>query len=147
MTQTKKIKIKNIEILTDLMPTLNELKSIKMPGKVVLKIVKSINALLEQMNSYDELRREVLNKYAEKDDNGEVLTEIVNNTLVYKFQDEEAKKKAEEEVMSVMNNEIEILVCEIYDNEIEEIEGITPEIVARLFKWELIKTTEHVQSI
>jgi hypothetical protein len=144
MTDTKKIKIKNIEILTDLMPTLNELKAVKMPGKVVLKVVKSINALLEQMNGYDELRKKVLDKYAEKADNGEVLTEIVNNTLVYKFSDEETKKKAEEEVMEVMNSEIEVLVYEIYDKEIEEIEGITPEVVARLIKWELIKTTQDV---
>lgn len=135
---SKTIKIKNIEILTDLMPTLNELKSVKMSGKTVLKVVKSINSIIRDMEVYDNKRKEVLDKYAEKDGNGMALTENINNSLSYKFANDETKALAEKEVMEIMEKVVSITIFPVSTKDIEEIKGVTPEVIARLMRWEFI---------
>jgi hypothetical protein len=135
---SKTIKIKNIEILTDLMPTLNELKSVKMSGKTVLKVVKSINSIITDMEVYDNKRKEVLDKYAEKDENGMALTENINNSLSYKFANDETKALAEKEVMEIMEKVVSITIFPVSTKDIEEIKGVTPEVIARLMRWEFI---------
>lgn len=135
---SKTIEIKNIEILTDLMPTLNELKSIKMSGKTVLKVVKSINSIIRDMEVYDNKRKEVLDKYAEKDENGMALTENINNSLSYKFANDETKALAEKEVMEIMEKVVSITIFPVSTKDIEEIKGVTPEVIARLMRWEFI---------
>jgi hypothetical protein len=135
---SKTIKIKNIEILTDLMPTLNELKSVKMSGKTVLKVVKSINSIITDMEIYDNKRKEVLDKYAEKDGNGMALTENINNSLSYKFANDETKALAEKEVMEIMEKVVSITIFPVSTKDIEEIKGVTPEVIARLMRWEFI---------
>jgi hypothetical protein len=135
---SKTIEIKNIEILTDLMPTLNELKSVKMSGKTVLKVVKSINSIIRDMEIYDNKRKEVLDKYAEKDGNGMALTENINNSLSYKFANDETKALAEKEVMEIMEKVVSITIFPVSTKDIEEIKGVTPEVIARLMRWEFI---------
>jgi|Laugresbdmm110dd_1035094.scaffolds.fasta_scaffold123982_1 hypothetical protein len=135
---SKTIEIKNIEILTDLMPTLNELKSVKMSGKTVLKVVKSINSIIRDMEVYDNKRKEVLDKYAEKDENGMALTENINNSLSYKFANDETKALAEKEVMEIMEKVVSITIFPVSTKDIEEIKGVTPEVIARLMRWEFI---------
>lgn len=135
---SKTIEIKNIEILTDLMPTLNELKSVKMSGKTVLKVVKSINSIIRDMEVYDNKRKEVLDKYSEKDENGMALTENINNSLSYKFANDETKALAEKEVMEIMEKVVTITIFPVSTKDIEEIKGVTPEVIARLMRWEFI---------
>lgn len=143
----KKIQITNMELLTDLAPALNQIKDIKMSGKITVRIVKTMNNIFEALRAYDSLRKASIEKYALKNDDGRFAIDTENGESVYKFQDEEAKKNAGEAAMLIANEKIDLMIFPISEEDVESIEGITVETIGRLVKWEFVETKNHTEEL
>lgn len=136
-----------MELLTDLAPALNQIKDIKMSGKITVRIVKTMNNIFEALRAYDSLRKASIEKYALKNDDGRFAIDTENGESVYKFQDEEAKKNAGEAAMLIANEKIDLMIFPISEEDVESIEGITVETIGRLVKWEFVETKNHTEEL
>lgn len=143
----KKIQISNMELLTDLAPALNQIKDIKMSGKITVRVVKTMNNIFAALRDYDNLRKAALEKYAAKDENGKFVIENENGESVYKFNDADAKKNAGEAAMIIAQEKVDLLVFPITEDDVESIEGITADTIGRLVKWDFVETKDHSEEL
>mgnify|MGYP003648367400 CR=1 FL=1 len=141
----KTIKITNMQLLTDLGPSLNELKAVKMNGKTTIRIVKTLNNVFAALNSYDATRKSLIEIYVERDEKGNLVTQQSESGLVYKFKSEEDTKKAAEVVNAIANEEVSIDIFPITEEEVEAISEISVDVVGRLAKYDFILVDKSKQ--
>lgn len=73
--------IKYETIVNSLKP-LESLIDQKIPIKGAIKIRRAVSAIIPHANDYEDLRKKIINEYAERDDSGEI--KVVENLVILK---------------------------------------------------------------
>lgn len=121
--------------LNDLLFAMESYKKIdkeKFPLKTAYKLSKLYNVLEAEVKIYEESVKEALIKYAKKDENGEPITQMVEQGERIEI-DPEKQSVCMKEIEDLNNSEIEIADCNILISEfgnltisLDEIRGLIP---------------------
>ena len=121
--------------LNDLLFAMESYKKIdkeKFPLKTAYKLSKLYNVLEAEVKVYEESVKEALIKYAKKDENGEPITQMVEQGERIEI-DPEKQAICMKEIEDLNNSEIEIADCNISISEfgnltisLDEIRGLIP---------------------
>jgi len=134
------MKLKNgIVIEDDFLLTFQELLNKDMPAKQCLELSTCLDELISHINVVRRTKRALIEKYAKKNKDGEILSDEDGAIL---FDDDEKRQKCLSEINEIMNESIDISLSEpvkIYADEI-----MTPKKV-RLLK-DVIEIVEREQS-
>lgn len=119
-----KVKLTNKEIIA-ILNNSNFITSRPLPIKASYAISKNINKLNKEIEVYESERMKLINKYAEKDDAGELIIEDGK----YKINNINEFNKESNELLSFENElEIHMIDIEVLENEIftpSELDAIT----------------------
>jgi len=128
------IKVKLGEILSST-TALEHLGEQHLKGKLAYKVGKAIKTISNEINLYDKARKELLNEYCVKDENGEVQIDERGNAQVEK----QYIDKYNQEIRTLNDTDIELNIVLLDLDDFENIE-ITPREIMQL-DW-LIKKEE-----
>lgn len=93
---------------------LAELAQRELPVKASYAVGKNLRVFQEEASDADEERRKIVERHAEKDEDGKVVTKEQENGFQEPvFPDEEAEEKAQEEWNAVLDEEVEVKVHEV----------------------------------
>lgn len=148
------IKLKNSELL-NLNDSLVELAILNAPSNIAYAVARNLSKIEEAYNSYDREKRNIIDKYCERDSKNKpkykTVTEggVLMNKPVFpipnidgaKFVTEEEQKKESERIYSETEQEIRLKLAEIKDVEKDV------EIYRKISAWELDKFREINGSI
>jgi len=124
------MKIKNSEINV-LSSALVELASVKTGFKIGYAAVKSIRKLEGAAKDYEKARISIVEKYAQKGENGVPKVEDKQ----YVFETPEIKEVVEKEVAGLNDMEIEVEIHSLPSKDFELVADITPALIYRLGKF------------
>lgn len=134
MKKVVKLKIKNIELLGNLMPALAELRSLRTSGKVASCCVLTFRNGEEKVKAYEEIRLAMLKASCKKDAEGNAA--IDKNE--YLFESEEDKFKLTDEIRIIAEQEVEIEVHAVTTEDVEKIQDFSGELMERLMAYHFI---------
>lgn len=151
MIKIMKLKIKNSELFSELMPALAELKSMPISGKIAVSVVHSYRAGNSVVADYEEARVSVLKSNCKKDENGKELTKIINNEKgepilngdgtvkqEFVFESDEVKTKVATEIKALLDSEVEFDIYPVSLSDIEKMSNITGDLLEPLVKHNFI---------
>lgn len=135
----KEITIRNIEILTDLAPALQQFKSITLPGAITYCGIKSLKSCTDQLKIYDDARMQILNLFAKKDPEGNPVQVIDKGTQqpMFDFENEQEREKANKEIGDILNVEVQIKIKQVKMSDLKQV-NINGELLERLISREFI---------
>lgn len=105
ITKIEKIKIKSL-MAQGFMPALSNLSSQDLPMKSSYWIGKSINKINSHIKDYDAARTKSLKKYAELDENGEIITTEGDQV---KFKSDDTKAAFTKELEELQDQEVDVI--------------------------------------
>ena len=114
-----KIKLNDVVNATE---TLNKIMQQSFKGSLAFKIARLARELDKEMQTFNTERQKIIQKYGEKDENGEL---IVDEKGLINF-DKTNLKEINEEFNSLLNTELEINADKLPMNSIDNFE-ITPQ--------------------
>ena len=94
-------------------------------GKLAYKVGKVIQAVSNELELYDKARRELLNKYCEKDENGEIIVSGDGNVQIMKDNIPDYNK----EIAILNDTQIELNAVTLDLEDFEDIEMTPKEMV------------------
>jgi len=94
-------------------------------GKLAYKVGKVIQAVSNELELYDKARRELLNKYCEKDENGEIIVSVDGNVQIMKDNIPDYNK----EIAILNDTQIELNAVTLDLDDFEDIEMTPKEMV------------------
>ena len=94
-------------------------------GKLAYKVGKVIQAVSNELELYDKARRELLNKYCEKDENGEIIVSVDGNVQIMKDNIPDYNK----EIAILNDTQIELNAVTLDLEDFEDIEMTPKEMV------------------
>lgn len=109
------------EKLLESYQVLSNLSQKALPIKVSFAIAKNFKNIQNELSVYDEERKKLINKYAEKDENGKVKSDV-NNQIIFKDKISWDKDIAE---LLAITNDVKIMRINIADLDSKNI-CITP---------------------
>ena len=118
-----KVKISDIINSTE---TLQKLGKMELKAKLAWQVARLLKALDTEVQQFNETRMEVIKKYGEKDENGELVTDEKGNCTIQ----QENVGKFQEELTDLINAEIEINANKIKIESIEDIDFTPTEMNA-----------------
>lgn len=92
-----KTEITVMQMLTELIPALEELKRIKTPGKITMAAVRLCNECKKRVQEYEDARIALVKNVCQKDENGNPV--IKDN--MFQFEKEEDKAAIEKEIKEI----------------------------------------------
>ena len=107
------MKVKSGIIVNGLQTILN-LSEKSMPIKLTAKLLRLADDLTKENNFIEKQRRDIIEKYGDKDENGELI--ITNGNVTFS---NENLLKAQEDLNELSNLEVDIIDREITENELE----------------------------
>ncbi|MSS42476.1 hypothetical protein FYJ27_01820 [Anaerosalibacter bizertensis] len=107
------MKLSNEKMLTDI-SKLRTLSQKQLPVKVSYAIAKNISKIEKELLIYEQERQKLIDKYAEKDNEGKV---VADKNGQIKFKDKENWEKDIKELLSIENE------IDIHKFKIDELEG------------------------
>lgn len=107
-----KIKLTN-ERIVNTINVLGELNNAKLPVKVAYAITKNINKINTELKAYNEEKVKLIDKYAEKDEKGELKTNEIGNVILKEEHIEDWNRDIAE-LLSI-ENEIDIHMIQLDD--------------------------------
>ena len=108
-----KVELQN---LLDSMPIFQELISQKLAARTACKVNKIVKAINKEYEIFDETRRSIIDKYGERDENGEIKSDENGNLQIKKDQTD----KFVQELQGLLTTEVELNVSPLYIEEIED---------------------------
>lgn len=117
------IKVRLREII-DSTDVLRKLAGENLRGRTAFQISKLLKKLEEELDLFNKTRVEIIKKYGEKDDNGELKTDDNGNVKIV----EESVNAFNQEMLDLLNQEIEINANPITLDDLENINFTPAEI-------------------
>ena len=117
------IKVRLREII-DSTDVLRKLAGESLRGRTAFQISKLLKKLEEELDLFNKTRVEIIKKYGEKDDNGELKTDDNGNVKIV----EESASVFNQEMLDLLNQEIEINANPIALDDLENINFTPAEI-------------------
>ena len=108
-----KVELQN---LLDSMPIFQELISQKLAARTAFKVNKIVKAINKEYELFDETRRTIIEKYGDRDENGEIKSDENGNLQIKKDQTDEFVHELQE----LLTTEIELNVSPLFIEEIED---------------------------
>lgn len=115
------VKISNLLNSTEV---LQKLSKTQLKAKTAWQVSKVLKLAEEEMQTFNDTRMEVLKKYAEKDENGELITDENNNCKIIP----EKISEFNDELTELLDNEIELNVNKINIEDLNDIDFTPAEI-------------------
>ena len=113
------IKVKNA---IDAIDSFSEIMTQNVKGSLAFKVSRLVRELNKELDTFNEERRKLIEKYALRDENGDIVTTEEGNIKLIP----ESIKECDEEFMSLLNTEIEINAGKLSMKDVDEF-NITPE--------------------
>lgn len=104
---------------------LDSLKNKSLPGKAALNIARLIREVSKELETYDAARLDIINKYAKKDENGNMIVENGNAQIEEEFI-KECQNKLNESCLAI----IELNTNPIEEQWLEDINLLVEEAIA-----------------
>ena len=101
------------ERIVNTINVLGELNNAKLPVKVAYAITKNINKINSELKAYNEEKTKLIDKYAEKDEEGELKRNEIGNVILKEEHIEEWNRDIAE-LLSI-ENEIDIHMIQLDD--------------------------------
>ncbi len=101
------------ERIVNTINVLGELNNAKLPVKVAYAITKNINKINTELKAYNEEKVKLIDKYAEKDEKGELKTNEIGNVILKEEHIEDWNRDIAE-LLSI-ENEIDIHMINLDD--------------------------------
>lgn len=101
------------ERIVNTINVLGELNNAKLPVKVAYAITKNINKINSELKAYNEEKTKLIDKYAEKDEEGELKTNEIGNVILKEEHIEDWNRDIGE-LLSI-ENEIDIHMIQLDD--------------------------------
>ena len=101
--------------IVESLTSVNELMSQKLPVKISFKLSQFANEINPSVENFNKIRAEKLEEHAEK------LESKENGDVQYKFKDDEAAKKFNEEINGLLEEEVEVKVPDIKIDDLGDI--------------------------
>lgn len=117
------VKISNLLNSTEV---LQKLSKTQLKAKTAWQVSKVLKLAEEEMQTFNDTRMEVLKKYAEKDENGELITDENNNCKIIP----EKISEFNDELTELLDNEIELNVNKINIDDLGDIDFTPAEMNA-----------------
>lgn len=133
----KEISIKNIEILTDLAPALQQFKALVLPGKITYCGVKSLKSCIEQLKTYDESRMQVLNLFAKKGPDGKPVQKFEGGQAMFDFENDADKEDANKQIEEILKMDVSVKIYPVLMSDLKQV-NISGELLERLIAREFI---------
>lgn len=130
MLSVKYLFMKNFEVQV-LLSGLQQVKEVKLPGKISLAIIKNINKLADCQKNLEEVRKKLIEQYCEKDENGQPILEGEGEVKSYKMADIDSFNN---EYVSVMEQDADLVLDKISEQDVEKVDGLTLEQMTYLFE-------------
>ena len=112
-----KVKLTNMQIISELAPALSELKTMRTPGNVTIATVRTFGECEKAVKDYETARISILNNFCKKE-NGKPV--IKDNQ--YQFDSPEDKASAEAEIRKIVETEVELDVHQVSSTVFEKVE-------------------------
>jgi hypothetical protein len=104
-----KTEITVMQMLTELIPSLEELKRMKTPGKITMAVVRLSNECKKRVQEYEDARIALVKSACQKDEKGNPV--IKDN--MFQFEKEEDKIAIEKEIKEIADQKILIDVASL----------------------------------
>lgn len=143
------MKITHLQIKDELLPALNKLEAVQLnglvqlPAKVAYAMGRCYSILTTHLKEYHKAKSELIEQYAQKDENGKYKTVKVDNLNEYEFK-EGQKPVFIEKVKALDKTEIEWLPYRIPKPELLTINNFPITLYAILEQYDMI-TELHLQ--
>lgn len=105
-------------------PALRELSEKSFTGATTFKIARLIREVDKEIKTFEEERMKIVNKYGEKDENGELATQEDGTVKII----EDKINECNQELVDLLNAEVEINAEKLKEEVFEKIE-LTPALV------------------
>ena len=105
---------------------LQKLSKTQLKAKTAWQVSRVLKLAEEEIQTFNDTRMEVLKKYAEKDENGELITDENNNCKIIQSE----ITKFNNELTELLENEIELNVNKINIEDLNDIDFTPAEINA-----------------
>lgn len=115
----------SIRTLVDMLDTFPGLMKKNLKGRTAFLLARIARELDKEYNSFNETRMKLVNKYAEKDGNGKVISNNGNTQILPEFIDDFNK-----EINELMNTTIQLNVTPIKLDDLSEVDFTPLEMFA-----------------
>jgi len=122
------IRIKNVQLMMDFVPALQELKTYKPNVRVGLGIIKTCNACFDILKKFENARHQILEEESLKDEKGKSI--VKDNQ--FQFRDDMHKKEVEAKIAILAEQEVTVDIWPIPLSEVESIKEFKVELLERL---------------
>jgi hypothetical protein len=132
-----KAKIKNMDIIMDYLPALQELKAMRTGTRIAYNAVKSEKQAREAAKDYDTARLSLLEAACTKGEDGKPAIKDGN----YQFDSDEVKKNMEDQIRLLAESEAEVEVWPVNFEEVQPLKDMTGNLLDRLMRYGFIVET------
>lgn len=114
--------------VVELYSNMRDLATKEMKASLAFKFSRIIKSLENEIQNFEEQRQKLIDQYGEKDENGEVISQEDGSIKIQKDREEEMIK----EYQDLMNTELDLTFTKVTIDELDTIDGITPEKLIKL---------------
>ena len=112
--------------LLDSTEVLKKLSQKQLKGKTAYKVARILREVESEFNLFDETRRNIVQQYGEKDENGNLKINMKTNEYIFS---EENLKIVTDEINNILASNVNLNVNKIELNEIENIDFTPAEMM------------------
>lgn len=111
-----------INQITNIFPTLSSLMNQNFSGATAFKIARMARELGKEVDTFDKERMKLIEKYSERDDNGQIKTDESGNVKVM----QSAVQDCNNEFNDLLNQEVQINAELLPSSILDTLQDVTP---------------------
>lgn len=119
-----------VQEMIDSVSALRGINEKKMPAKTAYQFARIIREVEKELNSFQEARKKLIERFAKKDENGKLIEDEEGNVQIFPEKEKDFKKEAEDLMKTKVKINCECInLDDILDNE------FSPGEIGELFKF------------